>query len=288
MQDICKNWSTWLKQTRFAYMDDNQVQQTINWLIGIKDEVLNLAQLKEGQKIADFGCGTGLLGFGVLERLQDKAHIIFSDKFQDCVDECQKIYSSLNMQADVDFLTCDIADIKLQSNYLDRALTRSVLVHVKEKQPVFNELYRVLKKGGYYCAFEPVISQNTRYYEMLLPNQISDYFEFRKAEKEFMENPQDPLVNFTLDSLEKNLKEAEFEQVNVQLKVVKSQYTPTKQAVQLWFTTPPAPGQKSMKERFLMYFDEPKVDNYIKEVQEALGDKEVKISSKTALIKAMK
>ena len=43
-----------------------------------------------------------------------------------------------------------------------------------------------------------------------------------------------------------------------------------------------------MKERFLDYFEETKVDNYIKEVQEILSKKEITISSKTALIKAIK
>ena len=43
-----------------------------------------------------------------------------------------------------------------------------------------------------------------------------------------------------------------------------------------------------MKERFLNYFEEKKVDNFIKEVQDALSNKEIKISSNTALIKAIK
>ena len=81
MSEICKNWSTWLKETRFSYMDENQKQQTLNWLLLVRDQVLNLAQIKAGQKVADFGCGSGLLGFGVLEKFEDKVEIIFSDKF---------------------------------------------------------------------------------------------------------------------------------------------------------------------------------------------------------------
>ena len=112
MSDICKNWSTWLKKTRFSYMDENQVQQTLNWLISIRNQVLDLADLKEGQKIADFGCGSGLLGFGVLERFQDKVELIFSDKFQDCLDECQKILKETNIENNVSFLQSDVSLIK--------------------------------------------------------------------------------------------------------------------------------------------------------------------------------
>lgn len=288
MSEICENWSTWLKKTRFSYMNELQVQQTLKWLLTIRNQVLEMAQIKENQKVADFGCGSGLLAFGVIEKFKDKVEVIFSDKFQDCLDECAQILNNSEIPYMACFLKSDISDIKLESNYLDRALTRSVLVHVREKQPAFNELYRVLKKEGIYCAFEPIISQNTKYYELLLPNQISDYFDFKKAEKEFMSNVNDSLVNFNAESLEKNLLEAGFCDVNVDVQIVASKYAPSKEAVMSWFTAPPAPDQKTMKERFLEYFDEKKVDNFISEVQQALSGKEIKISSNTALIKAIK
>ena len=288
MEEICKNWSTWLKKTRFSYMNEAQMQQTLNWLITIRDQVLLLAEIKEGQKVADFGCGSGLLGFGVLEKFQDKVELILSDKFQDCLDECKNILTQSTTPNNVQFLQSDVADIKLESNYLDRAMTRSVLVHVKEKQPVFNEFYRVLKPQGLYCAFEPIISENTRYYELVNESQISDYSDFRKAEKEFMENPNDPLVNFNAQSLDKNLIDAGFNDVIVNVQAVASKYTPSKEAIINWFIAPPAPDQKTMKQRFLEYFEESKVDNFIQEVQNALGDKEISVSSNTALIKAVK
>ena len=286
--EICKNWSTWLKKTRFSYMNEVQMQQTLNWLISIRNQVLDIAQIQQGQKVADFGCGSGLLGFGVLENFQDKVELIFSDKFEDCLDECKKILETLETPTNVQFLQSDVSDIKLEKNYLDIAMTRSVLVHVKEKQPVFNELYRVLKSGGKYCAFEPIISQNTRYYELLNENEVSDYSDFKKAEKEFMENPNDPLVNFTAESLDKNIIEAGFSDSLVNVQNVDSRYIPEREGIKNWFISPPAPDQKTMKQRFLDYFEEKKVDNFILEVQEALSGKEILVSAKTALIKAIK
>ena len=269
-------------------MDEIQVQQTLNWLLSVRNQVLDLADLKPGQKIADFGCGSGLLGFGVLERFQDKVELIFSDKFQDCIDECKNILNCSNTPHNAKFLQSDVSKIALENSYLDRAMTRSVLVHVKEKLPVFCEFYRVLKEGGAYCAFEPIISENTRYYELLLPDEVSDYFDFKKAEKEFMENPDDPLVNFSAQSLDKNMEEVGFSDVVVNVNIVTSKYVASKDGIINWFTAPPAPDQKTMKERFLEYFEEKKVDNFIQEVQQALGGKEIKVSAKTALIKAIK
>lgn len=288
MSDICKNWSTWLKKTRFSYMDENQIQQTLNWLTNIKNIVLDMADLKENQKVADFGCGSGLLGFGVLERFEDKIELIFSDKFQDCLDECKNILNNSKIKSNVKFLKSDILNIKLENDYLDRALTRSVLVHVLDKQQAFSELFRVLKPNGEYCAFEPIISQNTRYYELLIPDEASDYFDFKKAEMEFMTNPNDPLVNFSAQSLDLDMQMAGFNNVIVNVQKVVSKYSPTIETIENWFTTPPAPNQKTMKERFMEYFDENKVNKYIEEVKFALSKREIRVSSDTALIKAIK
>ncbi len=288
MNEICKNWSTWLKKTRFSYMDENQKEQTLNWLIAVRNSVLNLADLKEGLKIADFGCGSGLLAFGVLEKFEDKVELIFSDKFQDCLDECKKILNETKIKNNAKFLKTDASNIKLKNNYLDRLMTRSVLVHIKDKKQVFSEFYRVLKQKGIYAGFEPIISENTRYYELLTPNQISDYEEFKQAEKEFMKNPDDALVNFNAESLDKNLLEVNFSNVTINVEIASSKYIPTKETIINWLQTPPAPDQKSMKERFLEYFDEKKVNNYIIEVQNALNNNMVEINSKTAFIKAIK
>ena len=269
-------------------MNEIQKEQTLNWLIAVRNSILDLADLKEDQKIADFGCGSGLLAFGVLEKFEDKVELIFSDKFQDCLDECKKILDESNIKNNAKFLKTDVSSIKLENKYLDRLMTRSVLVHIKNKKQVFSEFYRVLKQEGIYAAFEPIISENTRYYELLTPKQISDYDDFKKAEKEFMENPDDPLVNFSAESLDKDLLEVNFLNVTVNVQIASSKYAPTKETIINWFQTPPAPDQKSMKERFLEYFDEKKVNNYILEVQNALNNTMVEINSKTAFIKAIK
>ncbi len=288
MSNICKNWSQWLATTRFSYMSEVQKQQTINWLILIRNKVLELADIKNGEYVADFGCGSGLLGFGVLEKFEDRVKLIFSDKFQDCLDECEKILKSSSTPSDVEFLKSDIAKINLKDNILDCAMTRSVLVHIVEKQPAFDELFRVLKKGGRYCAFEPIISQNTRYYELLSENDVSDYNDFKNAEKDFMERKNDPLVNFNSITLEENLKNSGFENINIDTQTTSSTYIPLKENILQWFVAPPAPDQKTMKERYLEFFEEKKVDNFIAEVSNALNGKEITVEAKVALIKAIK
>lgn len=269
-------------------MDENQVQQTLNWLLLLRNQILDKAQLKKGQKIIDIGCGSGLLAFGVIERFEDSVELIFHDKFQDCLDECNNLLKTVETPYNAQFLCSDANKIKLEKNSLDRALMRSVLVHIVEKQPVFDEIYRILKPEGVYCAFEPIISETTRYGDILKGYNISDYLEFKKAEDEFMSRSDDCLVNFNANSLDENLQNAGFGDVLIEVNEVKSNYIAKFDAIKNWFLTPPAPNQKTMKERYLEYFDEKKVDNFISEVQKELSEKPVEIVSKTVLIKAIK
>ena len=73
-------------------------------------------------------------------------------------------------------------EIALPDNSVDKALMRSVLVHIVDKQPAINEIYRILKKGGHFCCFEPIIASNTRYWELTDPKNIRLYEDFKKAE----------------------------------------------------------------------------------------------------------
>lgn len=288
MDKVCKDWAQWLKKTRFAYMDEAQKTQTLNWLIQLRDELLDLAEITSNQRVIDLGCGSGLLGFGVLERFRDNVEIIFSDKYKGCLDECQKLLDEMDINHNASFLKCNITNIRQKSDSIDRALTRSVLVHVIDKALAFEEIYRILKHKGIYVGFEPIISQNTRYYELLQSSEITNYYEFKEAEKEIMEDPQDALVNFNYETLTDDLQTSGFINVKVRVETVTSSYKPFREGIKKWFITPPGPNQKTMKQRFMEYFDEEEVDLYIKEVQKALSNKNITINSKTAFIKAVK
>lgn len=288
MTEICKNWSQWLKNTRFSYMDENQLAQTLNWLQAVKDVVLLNAEIKADDTVIDLGTGTGLLGFGALEKLNENGKIIFSDKFEDCLSECKNLIKTLEIQPNVDFIQTSCENIKLPSESVNKALMRSVLVHILDKQTSFNEIYRILKPKGIFSAFEPVIKSNTRYYELLSPEFISDYNDFQQAESELMSNINDPLTNFDENTIAKNMETAGFTDGSVDVQKTESTYTVNPNTVQNWFNSPPSPGTSTMKEKFMQYFDEQKVNNYIQEVNKYLTGKEITVSSNIILIKAIK
>lgn len=288
MSEICKNWTQWLKQNRFAGQTPEMVEQTTKWLEAVRDVILVYAEIMPHETVIDIGCGTGLLAFKALEMQDCKGKVIFSDKFQDCLDDCKSILDKSGIKEGYEMLLSPCEHIALPESSVHKALMRSVLVHIVNKQPAVNEIYRILKPGGRFCAFEPIIRSNTRYWEILDPVYIEKYEDFKHAENEMMENPLDSLCNFDEKTLEMNLEIAGFSVPEVKVQQVASKYTVQAGMVPEWFNNPPSPGQPSTKERYLKYFDEETVNKYMQDIQNYLTGREISLKSNAVFINAVK
>lgn len=288
MDNICKNWTQWLKQNRFAGQTPEMIEQTTKWLEAVRDVVLVYAEIKPYETVIDIGTGTGLLAFKALEMQECKGKIIFSDKFQDCLDDCKRILDESGVRGGYEMLLSPCEHIALPESTVHKALMRSVLVHIVNKQLAINEVYRILKPGGKFCAFEPVIRSNTRYWEITDPIYIDKYEDFKRVENELMENPLDSLCNFDQDTLKTNLEIAGFSIPEVKVQEVKSNYVVQNGMVEQWFNNPPSPGQASTKERYLKYFDEATVNKYMQNVQNYLTNREISLKSNAVFINATK
>ena len=288
MSDICQNWTQWLKQNRFAGQTPEMIEQTMRWLEAVRDVILVYAEIQPNETVLDIGCGTGLLAFKALEMQGCKGNVIFSDKFQDCLDDCKKILDMSGINSGYELLKCPVEHIALPMSTVHKAVMRSVLVHVVNKQPAINEIHRVLKTGGKFCAFEPIIRSNTRYWEILDPKYIDKYEDFKRVENEIMDNPLDSLCNFDEHTIQTNLEIAGFSVPEVKLQEVKSNYIVQPNMVREWFVNPPSPTQPSTKERFLKYFDFPTVEKFMLQVEEYLTGRSISLKTNAVFINATK
>jgi SAM-dependent methyltransferase len=120
----------------------------------MRDGVLDRADLQPDDVLLDVGTGTGLIGFGALDRLGPGGRVIFSDLSQDLLDECRRTAGGDGrcsfVRASADDQTAN-AD-----NSVDVVTTRSVLIYVDRKDVAFAEFRRVLRPGGRLSVFEPI------------------------------------------------------------------------------------------------------------------------------------
>jgi arsenite methyltransferase len=292
MSQIVKNWSQWLKNSRFSYMSEEQKEETLRWLFSVRDKILEKAKLDNCETLLDIGTGTGLLAFKAYEILQGKGKVIASDVAVDCLEECQKIAQECQISEGMEFLRTSAENINLPDENVDVVVMRSVLVHILNKPSAINEFYRVLKKGGRISLFEPIITSNTRYYEIVealeITAEITDFEGFKNAEIKIMTDINDPLTNYDENSLIRDFEQAGFKNIEPDLNNVSSTYTVKKEMIEPWFSTPPSPGSLSMKERFLKHIEADKFEKQIEELGKYLDGKSINVKSNVLYLSAEK
>jgi ubiquinone/menaquinone biosynthesis C-methylase UbiE len=287
MTDIVKNWTEWLKSSRFSYMSEEQREQTLRWLLNVRDIVLDRARLKKDETVIDIGTGSGLLGFGAYERLEGDGRVILSDAFPDCLEECHKIAAQSGIEDKLEFLLSDASDIKLPDSSADVVMMRSVLVHILDKTKPAKEFYRILKAGGRVSLFEPIIRKNTKYHELISPD-FPNYAKVKYAEEAMSSDANDPLVNFDENSLGQDFLAAGFRNVDIRVSTETSSYPVQHAMIEPWFNTPPSPDRPNLRQRFLQFMSEAEVNDFIENLKTALGGQVITLNSPVAYLLAEK
>ena len=150
MTDI---WAEWLRHRRTG--GDPEYERTmLAELAGVRDRVLDNAELAPGETLLDVGCGNGLIGFGALER---GAEVVFSDISDALLDDCRALAEAANVPDRCRFVNAPADDLRpIEDGSMDVVTTRSVLIYVESKERAFSELHRVLRPGGRLSLFEPI------------------------------------------------------------------------------------------------------------------------------------
>jgi ubiquinone/menaquinone biosynthesis C-methylase UbiE len=146
-------WAQWLLTRRDGGSATLRARYAPD-LAWFRDGVLDRADLKPDDVLLDVGCGTGLIGFGALDRLGPDGRVIFSDVSQDLLDQCRRIADGDERCSFVPASAEDLAGVADAS--VDVVTTRSVLIYSDRKATAFAEFFRVLRPGGRLSVFEPI------------------------------------------------------------------------------------------------------------------------------------
>ncbi|MBO4206810.1 class I SAM-dependent methyltransferase [Micromonospora echinofusca] len=146
-------WAQWLLTRRDGDSADLRARYAPD-LAWFRDGVLDRAGLGPDDVLLDVGCGTGLIGFGALDRLGPDGRVIFSDVSQDLLDHCRRTADGDERCSFVQAAAEDLAGIADAS--VDVVTTRSALMYSDRKFAAFAAFFRVLKPGGRLSIFEPI------------------------------------------------------------------------------------------------------------------------------------
>jgi len=146
-------WAQWLLNRRDGDSATIRARTKVD-LATFRDGVLGRADLRPDDVLLDVGCGTGLIGFGALDRLGPDGRVIFSDISADLLDECRRTAAG---DPRCRFVRASADDlIGIGSGSVDVVTTRSVLIYSDRKEAAFREFFRALRPGGRLSLFEPI------------------------------------------------------------------------------------------------------------------------------------
>ncbi|HWG12896.1 MAG TPA: DHA2 family efflux MFS transporter permease subunit [Streptosporangiaceae bacterium] len=156
MTEPADRWRRWLVDGR-AGDDANREHLLTTFLYPLRDELLNRALIQPGETVLDVGTGSGLIGYGALDRVGPSGKVIFSDISADLLGHCRAAVTAEGLIDQCDFLQASADDLfGLTNSFVDVVTTRSVLAYVPDKAAALREFHRVLRPGGRAVLVEPI------------------------------------------------------------------------------------------------------------------------------------
>jgi len=100
-----------------------------------------------GDVCVDLGSGRGTDALRLAETVGENGFVYGLDLSDGMIDKARKTAERMGVK-NVEFIQTDLSEIPLADKSVDIVISNCVLNHVPDKQKTWNEIYRILKKGG--------------------------------------------------------------------------------------------------------------------------------------------
>jgi len=106
-----------------------------------------IAEIKEGETVIDLGSGGGFDCFLASKKVGPRGYVIGVDMTPEMLNKARML-AWKHGYTNVDFRLGEIENLPVADNVADVIISNCVINLSPNKQRVYNEAYRVLKKGG--------------------------------------------------------------------------------------------------------------------------------------------
>ena len=104
-------------------------------------------ELKNRETLIDLGCGTGKDLFLTRIKYPDSGTLYGLDRLDEMILKAEKTRDMKKFK-NIEFRQGTLTSMPFEPESMDKAISNCVINLEPEKQPVYNELYRILKNGG--------------------------------------------------------------------------------------------------------------------------------------------
>ena len=108
---------------------------------------LALAQIKESDVVLDLGSGAGFDAFLASKKVGDSGKVIGVDMTEKMIEKSNSLAEKYGYE-NVKFRLGDIEELPLEDESVDKVISNCVINLAPDKDKVFAEAFRVLRKGG--------------------------------------------------------------------------------------------------------------------------------------------
>lgn len=126
--------------------DISEVPTEANLGLGCGNPLIE-ANICKGETVLDLGSGAGFDCFLAANKVGESGVVIGIDMTQEMIEQARKNAIS-NDYENVEFILSEIENLPIEDNKVDVIISNCVINLSCNKQKVYDEAYRVLKKGG--------------------------------------------------------------------------------------------------------------------------------------------
>ncbi|MEX0845255.1 MAG: methyltransferase domain-containing protein [Balneolaceae bacterium] len=112
-----------------------------------QDKVMEMADLKTGEKVLETACGTGLVTFQIAKSVKPKGEVVATD-ISDGMIEIAKSEAERKNIGNINYQRMDAENLDLEEDSFDAAICALGLMYVPEPVQSLKEMHSILKPEG--------------------------------------------------------------------------------------------------------------------------------------------